>query len=115
MILPTLQELGLEFSEIDSRAAIQFKGGETAAMQRLNHYFLKQKIFPSIKKLEMEWWKTYSSKFSAWLAMGCISPRTIYKEIRAYERENGANDSTYWLILNYYGVISFALCSKIPD
>jgi deoxyribodipyrimidine photo-lyase len=53
MILPTLQELGLEFSEIDSRAAIQFKG-ETA-MQRLNHYFLKQKI-PSIKKLEMEWW-----------------------------------------------------------
>jgi deoxyribodipyrimidine photo-lyase len=56
MILPTLQELGLEFSEIDSRAAIQFKGGETAAMQRLNHYFLKQKIFPSIKKLEMEWW-----------------------------------------------------------
>jgi hypothetical protein len=55
MILPTLQELGLEFSEIDSRAAIQFKG-ETAAMQRLNHYFLKQKIFPSIKKLEMEWW-----------------------------------------------------------
>jgi deoxyribodipyrimidine photo-lyase len=43
MILPTLQELGLEFSEIDSRAAIQFK--ERAAMQRLNHYFLKQKIF----------------------------------------------------------------------
>jgi hypothetical protein len=25
MILPTLQELGLEFSEIDSRAAIQLK------------------------------------------------------------------------------------------
>jgi deoxyribodipyrimidine photo-lyase len=40
------------------------------------------------------------------LAMGCISPRTIYK-VRAYEKENGANDSTYWLILNYYGVISF--------
>jgi deoxyribodipyrimidine photo-lyase len=39
MILPTLQELGLEFSEIDSRAAIQFKGGETAAMQRLNIIF----------------------------------------------------------------------------
>jgi deoxyribodipyrimidine photo-lyase len=70
--------------------AIQFKGGETAAMQRLNHYFFEQKIFPSIKKLEMEWWaEAYSSKFSAWLAMGCISPRTIYKEIRAYERKMG--------------------------
>jgi hypothetical protein len=55
MILPTLQELGLEFSEIDSRAAIQFKR-RTAAMQRLNHYFFETKIFPSIKKLEMEWW-----------------------------------------------------------
>jgi hypothetical protein len=44
MILPTLQELGLEFSEIDSRAAIQFKG-ETAAMQRLTIIFLKQKSF----------------------------------------------------------------------
>jgi hypothetical protein len=69
MILPTLQELGLEFSEIDSRAAIQFKGGETAAMQRLNHYFLKQKI-PSIKKLEMEWGRSVLFKiFGFWLAM----------------------------------------------
>jgi deoxyribodipyrimidine photo-lyase len=42
MILPT--RVRLEFSEIDSRAAIQFKGGETAAMQRLNHYFLKQNL-----------------------------------------------------------------------
>jgi deoxyribodipyrimidine photo-lyase len=61
----------------------------------------------------MEWWaEAYSSKFSAWLAMGCISPRTIYKEIRAYEKENGTNDSTYWLILNYYGVISFVYVQK---
>jgi deoxyribodipyrimidine photo-lyase len=41
MILPTLQELGLEFSEIDCRDSI--KGGETAAMQRLNHYFFETK------------------------------------------------------------------------
>jgi deoxyribodipyrimidine photo-lyase len=60
----------LRFSEIDSRAAHSIKGGETAAMKRLNHYFLKQKSFPSIKKLEMEWWAEVSSKFSAWLAMG---------------------------------------------
>jgi deoxyribodipyrimidine photo-lyase len=37
MILPTLQELGLEFSEIDSRAAIQFKrrNGSNAAIKSL--------------------------------------------------------------------------------
>jgi deoxyribodipyrimidine photo-lyase len=42
--LPTLKELGLRFSSIDSRAAIQFKGGETEAMKRMNHYFLNQKL-----------------------------------------------------------------------
>jgi deoxyribodipyrimidine photo-lyase len=99
MILPTLQELGLEFSEIDSRAAIQFKGGETAAMRRLNHYFFETKNLSVYKETRNGMvGEAYSSKFSAWLAMGCISPRTIYKEIRAYEKENGANDSTYWLI-----------------
>jgi deoxyribodipyrimidine photo-lyase len=99
MILPTLQELGLEFSEIDSRAAIQFKGGETAAMKRLNNYFFETKNLSVYKETRNGMvGEGYSSKFSAWLAMGCISPRTIYKEIRAYENENGANDSTYWLI-----------------
>jgi deoxyribodipyrimidine photo-lyase len=78
MILPTLQELGLEFSEIDSRAAIQFKG-ETA-MQRLNHYFFETKnpVYKETRNGMVG--EAYSSKFSAWLAMGCISPRTIYKK-----------------------------------
>jgi deoxyribodipyrimidine photo-lyase len=40
----------------------------------------------------------YSSKFSPWLAMGCLSPRYIYAEVKAYERERVANDSTYWLV-----------------
>jgi deoxyribodipyrimidine photo-lyase len=40
----------------------------------------------------------YSSKFSAWLALGCISPRYIYKEIKNYESQFGANESTYWLV-----------------
>jgi deoxyribodipyrimidine photo-lyase len=44
MILPT-QELGLEFSEIDSRAAIQFKGGETAAMLIKPLFFETKKSF----------------------------------------------------------------------
>ncbi len=32
------------------------------------------------------------------LAHGCISPRTIFSEISRYERANGANKSTYWVI-----------------
>jgi deoxyribodipyrimidine photo-lyase len=40
----------------------------------------------------------YSSKFSAWLALGCLSPRYIYEEVKKYEKQFGANESTYWLI-----------------
>ena len=39
MILPTLEELNVTFSKIDSRDVIQFKGGETEAIKRLEHYF----------------------------------------------------------------------------
>nr|DBA25052.1 TPA: hypothetical protein GDO54_012625 [Pyxicephalus adspersus] len=37
----------------------------------------------------------YSTKFAPWLAFGCISPRYIFEQIRKYERERTANQSTY--------------------
>ncbi|WP_339921400.1 DASH family cryptochrome [uncultured Flavobacterium sp.] len=99
IILPTLKELGLRFSSIDSRAAIQFKGGETEAMKRMNHYFFESKSLSVYKETRNGMvGADYSSKFSAWLAMGCISPRAIYHEIKKYENENEANESTYWLV-----------------
>ena len=99
LTLPSLQELNLEFTAIDSRAAIQFKGGETEAIKRLEHYFFETKSLSIYKETRNGMvGANYSSKFSAWLALGSISPRYIYKEIRKYESENGANESTYWLI-----------------
>jgi deoxyribodipyrimidine photo-lyase len=99
LILPSLQELNLEFTAIDSRAAIQFKGGETEAIKRLEHYFFETKSLSIYKETRNGMvGANYSSKFSAWLALGSISPRYIYQEIRKYESDNGANDSTYWLI-----------------
>jgi len=97
--LPTLEDLDLEFTPIDSRAAIQFKGGETEAINRLNHYFYKTKCLSNYKETRNGMiGKDYSSKFSAWLALGCISPRYIYYEIKNYEKQFGENDSTYWLV-----------------
>ena len=40
----------------------------------------------------------YSSKFSAWLANGCISPRYINDQVIKYEAERVKNNSTYWMI-----------------
>ena len=40
----------------------------------------------------------YSTKFGPWLALGCLSPRQIHAEIRRYETERVANQSTYWVL-----------------
>ena len=97
--LPTLEELGLEFKPVDSRAALHFKGGETEAIKRLNHYFFETQCISSYKETRNGLvGPDYSSKFSAWLALGCISPRFIVKELKKYEAEFGGNESTYWLI-----------------
>jgi deoxyribodipyrimidine photo-lyase len=97
--LPTFEELNLKKIKVDSRAAIPFNGGETEAIKRLKHYFYDTKHLSKYKETRNGMvGADYSSKFSAWLAMGCISPRFIYMEVKKYEKEFGANDSTYWLI-----------------
>lgn len=99
VFLPTLEELGVCFQTIDSRAAIVFKGGESEAIARLNHYFFETKCISNYKETRNGLiGADYSSKFSAWLALGCISPRFIFRELQQYEKEFGANDSTYWLV-----------------
>jgi deoxyribodipyrimidine photo-lyase len=97
--LPTLEALGLAKTKIDSRAVLQFKGGETEAIKRLHHYFYDTKCLSSYKETRNGMvGADYSSKFSAWLALGCISARFIYAEVQKYEKQFGANDSTYWLV-----------------
>lgn len=41
-----------------------------------------------------------STKLSPWLALGCVSARTIAAEVRAYEAGSpgGANESTHWVL-----------------
>ncbi|GAA4055919.1 DASH family cryptochrome [Flavobacterium chungnamense] len=97
--LPTLEELGLNFEALDTRAVLQFNGGETKAIDRLNHYFFETKCISEYKETRNGLvGADYSSKFSAWLALGCISPRFIYDELKKYETQFGANESTYWLV-----------------
>ncbi len=97
--IPTSIELGFEIPKPDPRAAIKFKGGEGEALKRLQHYFWETEALKTYKETRNELLgASYSSKFSAWLALGCISPRTIYWEIKKFEQDVVANSSTYWLI-----------------
>ncbi len=97
--IPSLSDLGFADFEIDERSAFPFKGGTKAAAARIAHYFWETKNLSRYKKTRNGLVGIdYSSKLSAWLANGSISPRQIYEAIKAYEKANGANDSTYWLI-----------------
>lgn len=97
--LPTLNELGYDEIAVDERAALNFKGGETAALERLKYYLWDTHLLKSYKNTRNGMLGgDYSSKFSPWLAQGCLSPKLIYHEIHRFESVYGSNESTQWLI-----------------
>ena len=99
--LPTLSDLGLDdVDHPDQRSVMKFKGGETEALKRMHNYFWETDAVKSYKQTRNSLLGAdYSSKFSAWIALGCLSPREIYWEIKNYEHERGSSDSTYSLFL----------------
>ncbi len=95
----SLKSLGFEDFETDERTAFPFSGGENEALKRLHNYFSETHNLSQYKQTRNGLVGIdYSSKFSAWLSDGSLSAVTIYHEIKKYEEEFGANDSTYWLI-----------------
>jgi deoxyribodipyrimidine photo-lyase len=102
--MPTLKDLGYTDEQIenagrdDPRSAIALlRGGETAAIERLNEYFwhrdmLKAAYTTKDGMIGLD----YSSKLSPYLAHGCISPKFILEEIKRYRNSRISNMSTFW-------------------
>lgn len=118
-MLPTLKDLGFQEFTLDTRSAFPFEGGETQALKRIHNYFWETKNLAIYKKTRNGLvGEAYSSKLSAWLANGCISPRTIYWEIKRFEQEIEKNQDTYWLIFeliwrDYFKYVSLKHGNKI--
>lgn len=97
--LPDLIELGFDALKFDARSVLKFKGGESEGLKRVNYYFEEKGLVSTYKQTRNGMIEgDYSTKFSPWLAMGCLSARSIYHELKCYEKKHGANESTYWLI-----------------
>ncbi len=65
------------------QAAIAFEGGEAVALQRLKHYLWDTGAISTYFDMRNGMLGAdYSTKFSPWLARGCISPCTIYHEAK---------------------------------
>ena len=118
LIFKELIEVG-QISDLSMDELPKFKGGETQAINRLNDYFWDKDLLKVYKETRNEMLGLdYSSKFSVWLANGCISPRYIYEEIKKYEFERTANESTYWLVFeliwrDYFRFVAMKFGNKI--
>lgn len=90
--LPTID--GIEHPS----SAMKHQGGERAAQEQLNYYSFQTQQLSQYKETRngLDGWD-FSSKLSAYLAQGCLSPQQVMKTVLNYEEEFGSNESTYWL------------------
>ncbi len=111
--MPTLEELGHEPFEAEERAVLPFKGGETAGLERLQQYLWDGSSASNYFDTRNELLGAdYSTKFSAWLAQGCLAPKFVYLELKVYERQRGENKSTYWIYFELLWRDFFRLMAK---
>lgn len=106
-VIPTLESLGYNPSEcslVETTKPDQFfVGGETAGLARVEEYLWKTQLINTYKATRNQLLGTdYSTRFSAWLALGCVSARYIWHQVRKYERQVISNESTYWVIFELY-------------
>ncbi|HZY38746.1 MAG TPA: DASH family cryptochrome [Mucilaginibacter sp.] len=94
--LPTLEQLGLSEPLHDTRSEVVFPGGETTALNQLEKFFSRNDHAESGKG-SRALHGAYSSKLSAWIALGCISMRHVYHEVS--KRQQSTHNSEYGAML----------------
>jgi deoxyribodipyrimidine photo-lyase len=83
----------------DPRGTINVTGGRAAGLQRVKHYLWDTRALATYKLTRNGLLGAdHSSRFSPWLASGALSAREVHWEVKRFEAEHGANESTYWLI-----------------
>lgn len=81
------------------RAVMKFEGGEETGMERMDDWIFKKRCLGTyFESRNDSGTMDFSSKFSPWLALGCISPRTVYWACKRYEETVEENKSTYWMV-----------------
>jgi len=115
--LPSLEDLGVELVNRDHRTAFPFTGGESSGLARLQDYLWGSHSVATYKETRNGLvGQNYSTKFSPWLAHGCLSPRMIHDQIKKYERSEVANQSTYWVLFELIWRDYFKfVCLKFGD
>ena len=96
--LPVWQNKLLQTSPLKAASTFTlFEGGETNAVAHLSQYVARRLPDTYKQTRNQLTGMNFSSKFSPWLSVGCVSARTIAAQLADYEGEHGANEGTYWL------------------
>ncbi|MBM4006470.1 MAG: DASH family cryptochrome [Planctomycetes bacterium] len=83
---------------VDPRETFTCHGGRSHGLARIARWFWQTDCIARYKETrDGLLGNDFSSRLSPWLSTGAISPREVAAEIRRYEVERTANDSTYWL------------------
>lgn len=94
----------------DSRATMTFRGGETAAWERIQDWMWDRDLLRVYKETRNGLLhEEDASRLAPWLAHGCLSPRSVFAEVERYEQQRVENDSTYWLVFELLWRDYFAL------
>ena len=110
---PTLKDFGFSDEDIDKSQRTLLTGGCQAGMERLKHYFWDTESITNYKETRNGLvGLDYSSKFSPYLAHGCLSPKMIYQELARYEKRVKKNSSTYHLFFELLWRDFFRLMAK---
>lgn len=74
------------------------KGGEKNAIKQLQYYLFESHQLLCYKQTRngLDGWD-FSSKLSAWLTNGSLSVRQVFAEVKRFEQQVNANESTHWL------------------
>ncbi|CAN1353229.1 Blue-light photoreceptor PHR2 [Linum perenne] len=85
--IPTLLDLGLsspaQMQDGKNPTVAAMVGGETEALQRLKKFAAESRAQPATKTgTDSIYGANFSCKISPWLTMGCISPRSMFDELK---------------------------------
>ncbi|WP_051202049.1 DASH family cryptochrome [Ferrimonas senticii] len=97
-LLPASLQLQSEFlPPLATLPQALFCGGESAGLQHAEHYFdsAAPQTYKQTRNALDDWCS--STKFSPWLAHGCLSPRQLWQAISTHEAQQSRNDSTDWI------------------
>lgn len=111
--MPELEDFGFKKNDIDKLSGKLLNGGESEGVKRLQNYVWETDHVARYKDTRNEMLgMDYSSKFSAYLAQGCLSPKLIFHEIQKYESSRVKNESTYHLFFELLWRDFFRLMGK---